>query len=104
MTSVAPATAPQPPLFHAEAARTPLQEAVASELGGELGSAFLVLPSRLDGFVQVGEPREEHLVVNFGTSKKRCPTAVTVRTVPGELVTADAAPVVCPCCGGEMEG
>lgn len=104
MTSVAPAAAPQPPLFHAEAARTPLQEAVASELGGELGSAFLVLPSRLDGFVQVGEPREEHLVVNFGTSKKRCPTAVTVRTVPGELVTADAAPVVCPRCGGEMEG
>ena len=104
MTSVAPAAAPQPPIFHAEVARTPLQEAVASELGGELASAFLVLPSQLDGFVQVGEPREERLVVNFGTARKRSPTAVTVRTVPGELATADAAPVVCPCCGGEMEG
>ena len=104
MTSVAPAAAEQPPIFHAEAARTPLQEAVASELGGELASAFLVLPSHLDGFVQVGEPREEHIVVNFGTSKKRSPAAVTVRTVPGELATADAAPTLCPCCGGRMEG
>ena len=63
-----------------------------------------MLPSRLDGFVRVGEPREEHLVVDFGTSKKRCPAAVAVRTVPGELVAADAAPAVRPCRGGEMEG
>lgn len=104
MTSVAPVAAEQPPIFHAEAERTPLQVAVASELGVGLASAFLVIPSQLDGFAQAGEPREEHVVVNFGTYKKRCPTAVTVRTVPGTLVTADAAPVLCPCCGGEMEG
>lgn len=103
MTSVAPMAAMQPPIFHAEAARTPLQDAVAAGLGDDLASAFLVLPSRMEGFVQTGAPREERVVVNFGTSRKKCPTAVSVLTVPGALATLDAAPVVCPCCGGEME-
>ena len=56
MTSVAPAAAEQPPIFHVEADRTPLQKAVSSELGGELASGFLVLPSQMEGFVQVGAP------------------------------------------------
>lgn len=104
MTSLAPAAAEQPPIFHAEAARTPLQVAVASELGEGLAeSGFLVLPSQMEGFVQAGAPLEEREIVNFGTYKKPCPTAVTVRTVPGELATADAAPMVCPACGGAME-
>ena len=104
MNSVAPEAAEQPPIFHAEAARTPLQEAVASELGAGLASSgFLVLPSQMEGFVQTGAPAESHEVADFGTSRKPCPTAVTVRTVPGELSTLDAAPVVCPCCGGAME-
>ena len=104
MTSVPPAAVEQPPIFHVEAERTPLQEAVASELGeGLASSGFLVLPSQMEGFVQTGEPRESVEVVNFGTAKKPCPTPVTVRTVPGALVAPDAAPMVCPCCGGAME-
>ena len=104
MTSLAPTAAEQPPIFHAETGRTPLQAAVASELGEELAdSGFLVLPSQLEGFVQTGAPLEEREVVDFGTYRKLCPTAVTVRTVPGELVTADAAPMICPACGGAME-
>ena len=104
MSSVAPTAAEQPPIFHAVAERTPLQASVASELGEELAvSGFLVLPSRMEGFVQAGAPVEEREVVSFGTSKKPCPTAVTVRTIPGELATADAAPMLCPACGGAME-
>ena len=77
---------------------------MASELGeGLAGSGFLVLPSQMEGFVQTGEPREAHEVVNFGTHKKPCPTAVTVRTIPGSLATSDAAPTLCPSCGGAME-
>ncbi len=103
MSSVAPAAAEQPPVFHVEAERTPLQATVASELGEGLArSGFLVLPSRMEGFVQTGAPIEEHEVVNFGTRKKPCPTAVTVRTVPGSLATSDAAPMLCPVCGGAM--
>ena len=104
MPSVAPVAAEQPPIFRAEPARTPLQEAVASELGAGLASSgFLVVPSQMEGFAQTGAPAEAHEVVNFGTPGKPCPTAVTVRTFPGAFVAADAAPVVCPCCGGEME-
>lgn len=104
MTSVPPMAVEQPPIFHVEAERTPLQEAVASELGeGLASSGFLVLPSQMEGFVQTGEPKESVEVVNFGTGKKPCPTPVTVRTVPGALVARDAAPMVCPCCGGAME-
>lgn len=104
MSSVAPTAAEQPPIFHAEAVRTPLQAAVASELSDGLASSgFLVLPSQMEGFVQVGAPVEEHEVVNFGTYRKPCPTAVTVRTIPGTLVAADAAPMLCPACGGAME-
>lgn len=104
MSSVAPTAAEQPPIFHAEAGRTPLQATVASELGdGLVSSGFLVLPSQLGGFVQVGAPIEQHESVNFGTRKKPCPTAVTVRTIRGELATADAAPTLCPACGGAME-
>lgn len=59
MSSVAPTAAEQPPIFHAEAERTPLQAAAASELGeGIASSGFLVLPSQLEGFVQAGEPME----------------------------------------------
>ena len=101
MSSVAPTAAEQPPIFHAEAERSPLEAAVASELAeGLAASGFLVLPSQMEGFVQVGAPVEGHEVVNFGTSKKKCPTTVAVRTVPGKLVAEDAAPAVCPVCGG----
>lgn len=104
MNSVAPAAAGQPPIFHAEAERSALQQAVAAELGEGLSSSgFLVLPSRMEGFVQTGEPREAHEVVNFGTYRKPCPTAVTIRTIPGSLATSDAAPMLCPSCGGAME-
>jgi len=87
--------AEQPPIFHAQAERTPLQAAVASELGeGLASSGFPVLPSRMEGFAQVGAPVgapvETREVVNFGTSGKPSPTAVTVRTIPGALVAADA--------------
>ena len=104
MHSVAPDAAWQPPLFHAEADRTPLQEAVASELAEVLASSgFLVLPSQLGGFAQTAAPRTSYEVVDFGTGKKKCPATVAVRTVPGRLVAADAAPAACPFCGGEME-
>ena len=104
MTSVPPAAVEQPPIFHVEAERTPLQDAVASELGeGLASSGFLVLPSMMEGFAQSGAPAEAREVADFGTSKKPCPTAVTVRTVPGVLVTRDAAPMLCPACGGAME-
>ena len=104
MTSLSPVAAKHPPISHARAERTPLQDAVASELGGSLASSgFLVLPSQMEGFVQTGEPTEAHEVVNFGTRKKPCPTAVCVRTIPGSLAAADAVPMACPVCGGPME-
>ena len=42
--------------------------------------------------------------MDFGASKKPCPTPVTVRTVPGEPAAAGAAPAACPACGAAMEG
>ena len=61
MPSVAPVAAEQPPIFRAEPARTPLQEAVASELGAGLASSgFLVVPSQMEGFAQTGAPAEAH--------------------------------------------
>ena len=104
MQSVAPSAAGQPQAFHAGPARTPLQAAVASELGeGLAASGFLVLPSQMEGFVQAGVPVESHEVVDFGTHRKPCPTAVTVRTIPGRFAAPGAAPMLCPACGGARE-
>ena len=104
MTSVPPSAAERPPVSHAGPGRTPLREAVASELGeGLASSGFLVLPSMLGGFAQTGAPVESREVADFGTSGKPCPTPVTVRTVPGALVPAAGAPAVCPACGAAME-
>ena len=103
MTSVAPAAVEQPPIFHVPADRTPLQEAIAAELGGELAEGFLVLPSQMEGFVQTGAPEVALETVDFGTRGKPCPTVVAVRTVPGALVAPEAAPMVCLHCGGQME-
>ena len=102
MTSVAPAAVERPSIFHAAADRTPLQEAVAAELGDELAGGFLVLPSQMEGFVQVGAPAVSFETVDFGTCRKPCPTVVAVRTVPGSLVAPEAAPMACPQCGGRM--
>ena len=91
-------------MFHARAERTPLQDAVAAKLGEALAfSGFLVLPSQMEGFVQAGASAEAHEAVNFETSGKPCPTAVTVRTTPGLVTSPDAAPMLCPVWGGAME-
>ena len=102
MASVAPAAAEQPPIFSMPADRTPLQEAVAAELGDGLAEGFLVLPSQVEGLVQAGAPAASFETVDFGASRKPCPTAVTARATPGRLVAADAAPMLWPHCGGEM--
>ena len=105
MNSVAPAAAEQPPIFSMQAERTPLEGAVASELGEGLASeGFIVLPSQLKGFVQAGAPAEAYRTIDFGTYKKKCPRAVAEWTIPGTLASQDAAPTLCPCCGGPMEG
>ena len=105
MDSVAPAAAEQQPIFRLEAERTPLEEAVASEYGEGLASeGFIVIPSQLKGFVQNCAPAEAYRTVDFGTYKKECLTPVLEWTIGGDLVPQEAAPMLCACCGGPMEG
>ncbi|MGO5288742.1 transposase [Pseudoscardovia suis] len=87
MTSVASAAA-QPPAI--------------PDGGGIAAPGFLSLPSRLDGFVQTGEPREDVRTEEFGTSDKGCRRPARVLTVPGVLAAGDAP--ACPRCGKAMEG
>lgn len=87
MTSVASAAA-QPPAIPDD--------------GGIAAPGFLSVPSRLDGFVQTGEPREDVRTEEFGTSAKGCRRPARVLTVPGGLA-AGGAPA-CPRCGKAMEG
>ena len=101
MTSVASAAAAWQPAFHDG---TALQAVKAMASGGFSAPGFLVLPSQMEGFVQTGLPREEARTVDFGTSRKRRPTPVTVRTIPGRLASSDGTPRLCPCCRGRMEG
>lgn len=95
MTSVPPAAVEQPPIFHVEAERTPLQEAVASELGeGLASSGFLVLPSQMEGFVQTGEPRESVEVATVVAAARRLPHAARcrARTTPHEAPCLSVSP------------
>ena len=101
MTSVASAAAAWQPAFHDG---TALQAVKAMASGGFSALGFLVLPSQMEGFVQTGLPREGARTVDFGTSRKRRPTPVTVRTIPGRLASSDGTPRLCPCCRGRMEG
>ena len=101
MTSVASAAAAWQPAFHDG---TALQAVKAMASGGSSAPGFLALPSQMEGFVQTGLPREEARTVDFGTSRKRRPAPVTVRTMPGRLASSDGTPCLCPCCRGRMEG
>ena len=88
MTSVASAAA-QPPAIPDE--------------GGIAAPGFLSLPSRLDGFVQTGEPREDVRTEEFGTSDKGCRRPARVLTVPGVLAAGDAPTCLCSLRCGRFE-